>query len=154
MTIHEFGQENDKTIVLIHPSIVMWDYFAYVIPLLEKEYHLIIPALPGYDPDARDDFTSVTCLYGCSMGGSIATRMLADNGINIQNAVIDGGITPYQLPWIVTRLIAVKDFLMISAGKIEGNKGPQGGCEIHKKGFSTYDLQKDIGCRPWRTGSV
>ncbi len=59
MTIHEFGQENDKTIVLIHPSIVMWDYFAYVIPLLEKEYHLIIPALPGYDPDAKDDFTSV-----------------------------------------------------------------------------------------------
>lgn len=36
MTIHEFGQENYKTIVLIHPSIVMWDYFAYVIPLLEN----------------------------------------------------------------------------------------------------------------------
>ena len=155
MTIHEFGQENDKTIVLIHPSIVMWDYFEYVIPLLEKEYHLIIPALPGYDPDARDDFTSVeeisselekwlignglkcvTCLYGCSMGGSIATRMLADNGINIQNAVIDGGITPYQLPWIVTRLIAVKDFLMISAGKI-------GGTKLLEKAFSTDEFSEE-----------
>ena len=51
MTIHEFGKDNDKVIVLLHPSVVMWDYFEYVIPLLEKKYHLIIPALPGYDPD-------------------------------------------------------------------------------------------------------
>ena len=56
MTIHEFGQENDKTIVLIHPSIVMWDYFEYVIPLMEKKYHLVIPAPPGYDPDVKGNF--------------------------------------------------------------------------------------------------
>ena len=48
MTIHEFGKENEKVILLIHPSIVKWDYFEYVIPLLEKEYRLIVPALPGY----------------------------------------------------------------------------------------------------------
>lgn len=132
MTIHEFGKDNDKVIVLLHPSVVMWDYFEYVIPLLEKKYHLIIPALPGYDPDNKSDFTSVeeisaeleewlnlnglsnvTCLYGCSMGGSIVVRMLVGNKVNVQSAVIDGGITPYQLPWIVTRLIAVRDFLMI-----------------------------------------
>ena len=59
MTIHEFGKENDKVIVLLHPSVVMWDYFEYVIPLLEKKYHLIVPALPGYDPDEKSDFTSV-----------------------------------------------------------------------------------------------
>ena len=95
MTIHEFGKENDKVIVLVHPSVVMWDYFEYVIPLMEKKYHLIIPAIPGYDPDNKSDFTSVediaaeledwlikhglsdvTCLYGCSMGGSVVVRML------------------------------------------------------------------------------
>ena len=27
MTIHEFGEENRQVIVLIHPSMVMWDYF-------------------------------------------------------------------------------------------------------------------------------
>lgn len=27
------------------------DYFEYVIPLLEKDYRLIVPALPGYDFD-------------------------------------------------------------------------------------------------------
>lgn len=49
MNIHEFGKENRESIFLIHPSVVKWDYFEYVIPLLEKNYHLIVPALPGYD---------------------------------------------------------------------------------------------------------
>ncbi len=157
MTIHEFGKENERVVVLIHPSIVMWDYFEYVIPLLEKKYHLIIPALPGYDPDIKEDFTSVeeiasglenwlmgsdlgnvTCLYGCSMGGSIVTRILADNNIRIQNAVIDGGITPYQLPWIITRFIAIKDFLLISIGKI-------GGAKLLEKAFATDKLcEEDV----------
>lgn len=47
MTVHEFGKENGRIIVLIHPSLVMWDYFEYVIPLLQDRYHLIVPALPG-----------------------------------------------------------------------------------------------------------
>nr|MCR5234265.1 alpha/beta hydrolase [Lachnospiraceae bacterium] len=70
----------------------------YVIPLLEKDFHLIIPALPGYDPDQKEDFTSieeiaaaierwfkekeipeVECVYGCSMGGAVAAKLLANN---------------------------------------------------------------------------
>ncbi len=27
MTIHEFGKENDKIMVLLHPAVVMWDFF-------------------------------------------------------------------------------------------------------------------------------
>ena len=155
MTIHEFGKENEQIVVLVHPAIVMWDYFEYVIPLIEKKYHLIIPAIPGYDPDKKKDFTSVeeisaeledwlikngfdkvACLYGCSMGGSIVARMLADNRLNIRSVVIDGGITPYQLPWIVTRFIAIKDFLLIYTGKI-------GGVKLLEKAFATDELSEE-----------
>ncbi len=155
MTIHEFGKENSEVIVLVHPSIVMWDYFEYVIPLMEEHYHLIIPAIPGYDPDVKNDFTSVeeisteledwliendlgdvACLYGCSMGGSIVARMLANNRLNIRSAVIDGGIAPYQLPWIITRFIAIKDFLLIYTGKI-------GGAKLLEKAFSTDELSEE-----------
>ncbi len=141
MTIHEFGSKNDRVIVLIHPSLVLWDYFEYVIPLLQDRYHLVIPALPGYDEDLPGDFTSVEsiaseladwlnskgyteieCIYGCSMGGSIVARFLADQKINVRCAVMDGGITPYKLPWIMTRLIAVRDFLMVYMGKLGGIK--------------------------------
>ncbi len=156
MTIHEYGKDNQKIIVLIHPSVVMWDYFEYITPLLEGKFHLIIPALPGYDEkNPKQDFTSieniadnlakwlkshniqtVDLLYGCSMGGSIVLRMLAERKITIKNAICDGGITPYQLPWIVTRLIAARDFLMISMGKI-------GGLGLLEKAFSTDEYSKE-----------
>lgn len=54
MNIHEFGKENNEVILLIHPSVVKWDYFEYMIPLLEKKYHLVVPALPGYDYSEED----------------------------------------------------------------------------------------------------
>ena len=155
MNIHEYGNTNSKVVVLIHPSIVMWDYFEYVIPLMEKDYRLIIPALPGYDPDVKSDFSSVEeisaelvdylvanritkvdHIYGCSMGGSIVIRTLIDKRIVIDHAVIDGGITPYQLPWIVTRFIAIKDFLLISMGKL-------GGIKLLEKAFDTDELSEE-----------
>ena len=102
MTIHEFGTDNKNIIVLIHPSLVMWDYFEYLIPLMQNRYHLIIPALPGYDEDVPGDFTgveeiaaelahwlithghtSISCIYGCSMGGAVIARFLADNRIKV-----------------------------------------------------------------------
>ena len=155
MTIHEFGKGNDEIVVLIHPSAVMWDYCEYVIPLMKDRYHLLIPALPGYDTQREGDFTSVeeiaselegwiidqgytgtACIYGCSMGGSVVARILADNRLNIRSAVMDGGITPYQLPRIVTRLIALRDFLMVSMGKI-------GGLKMLEKAFSTDEYSEE-----------
>lgn len=155
MKIHEFGKENRKNVLLIHPSMVMWDYFEYVISLLETDHHLFIPALPGYDPDEKSDFSSVEkiasdlvdqlfemgideldCIYGCSMGGSIVIRILADHKIKVRNALIDGGITPYQLPWILTRLIAVRDFLLIYMGKL-------GGIRLLEKAFNTAEYSDE-----------
>ena len=156
MTVHEFGKENGDVVVLIHPSAVMWDYFEHVIPLLQDRFHLILPALPGYDETSPDeDYTSVeqiatelagwldangcrqiACLYGCSMGGSVVLRMLADEKVDIQNAVVDGGITPYRLPWIVTRLIAVRDFLLVCIGR-------WGGAGLLKKAFSTGEYSEE-----------
>ena len=64
MTIHEYGKSNAKTVVLVHPSVVMWDFFEYLIPLLEKDCHVIIPALPGYDEnDSQQNFTSVENIF-------------------------------------------------------------------------------------------
>ena len=155
MTIHEFGRENPDIVVLLHPSCVMWDYFEYVIPLMQNRYHLVIPALPGYDSESKSDFTSVeeiaaelaqwlkacgyseiACIYGCSMGGSIVTRFLACSGIRVRKAVMDGGITPYQLPWIITRFIAIKDFLLIFMGKL-------GGLKLLEKAFSTDEYSDE-----------
>ena len=118
-----------------------WDYFRDVIPLLERDYHLYIPAIPGYDLTLDSEFTSVEAaaqelerqllakgvrqlkaIYGCSMGGSIALRMTADHRLKVSHYILDGGITPYQLPWILTRFIALRDFGMMALGKLGGEK--------------------------------
>lgn len=117
---------------------------------------MIIPALPGYDEEnPKQHFTSieniaddlsawltargiktVDLLYGCSMGGSVILRLIAERKIAVKNAVCDGDITPYKFPWIITRLIAVRDFLMIAMGKI-------GGPKLLEKAFSTDEYSKD-----------
>ena len=58
MTIHEYGAQHERVLVLLHPSLVMYDYFDYVTPLLEPYFHLVIPALPGYDPECRRNWVT------------------------------------------------------------------------------------------------
>ena len=141
MEIREFGTGNSRAIVLIHPSLVTWDYFEYVIPLLESDYRLVVPVLPGYNLGDDSDFSSVEqiaseldawlvdhgiervhAIYGCSMGGSIALRMAAYGKGRARHYVMDGGITPYRLPYLLTRPIALRDFLMVALGKLGGEK--------------------------------
>lgn len=104
MNIHEFGKGNEQAILLIHPSVVRWDYFEHLIPLLKNKYHLIIPALPGYDSEDESDFTSIEkiaaelnewlqaeeiaelyAVYGCSMGGSVALMVTLGQLIPIRH---------------------------------------------------------------------
>lgn len=155
MNIHEFGKENQETILLIHPSVVKWDYFENVIPLLQENYHLLVPALPGYDFENDSDFTGVEqiawelnawlkaegytelyAVYGCSMGGSIALMVALGQTVKIKHCVMDGGITPYQLPWLVTRVIALKDYLMMMLGRA-------GGVALLEKAFATDQYSKE-----------
>ena len=67
------------------------------------------------------------------MGGSIALLTALQSQVTIEHCVMDGGITPYRLPWIITRLIALKDYLMMMFGRI-------GGVGLLEKAFSTDEL--------------
>lgn len=136
MNIHEFGQENRECVLFLHASCTGWDFYEESIQRLSVQYHVVVPAMPGHDLTTDEDYTSVEeitaeleqwllkrgqthihGLYGLSMGGSVALRLLADNKIVFDKAVIDAGITPYQLPWLITRFIALRDFWMVELGK-------------------------------------
>jgi pimeloyl-ACP methyl ester carboxylesterase len=141
MNIREFGNENGPGILLLHPSLVSWDYFERLIPLLAEDYRLYVPAVPGYDMEDDSEFSSVEeiaveleeallargvrqlkAIYGCSMGGSITLRMAVDGKVPAEHYILDGGITPYQLPWLLTRFIALRDFGTMALGKLGGEK--------------------------------
>ena len=49
MTIHEFGKENSRKIVLIPGSMMCWRQFENVIPLLSKPVHF------NLGPDGEKD---------------------------------------------------------------------------------------------------
>lgn len=119
MNIREFGKENKETILLIHPSVVKWDYFENAIPLLQENYHLLVPALPGYDFENDSDFTSVEqiafelnvwmkaegytelyAVYGCSMGGSIALMVALKQMIGIKHYTVSVTVdrNPFYCP--------------------------------------------------------
>ena len=60
MTRHDFGEKNKDVLVMFHPLGVWWDIFEYVIPELSNHFHVIIPAIPGHDPEVPlRDFSSV-----------------------------------------------------------------------------------------------
>lgn len=159
MTIHEFGIEHLDIVVLFHPNCVWWEVFNLIIPILSHKYHLIVPAMPGHDTELPNtDYTSVEeiaedmenwliehghsrvrCLYGCSMGGSVVTRMIADSRIKYERIVIDAGMTPYQLPQLVTYFIAIRDWCMLEIGKHCSTKFFRGIFAPEK--YSSEDLQ-------------
>ncbi len=123
MTFHEFGKENNKIMLMIHGACMSWKNFKENIRLLRKDFHVIAVAVPGHDLYEFDEFTSmenvakrienwlldnnmanVDILYGFSMGGGIALKMLADNVINVKNVIFDGGITPKKYGKIYSKV--------------------------------------------------
>lgn len=113
MKIHEFGEYNRGSVVLIHGAYMPWELLRSAVDVIARTRHVYAVALPGHDPSAGEEFTSaanisariagtlartglkhVDMLYGLSLGGTLAARMLADGLLEYGYAVIDGGIMP------------------------------------------------------------
>ena len=52
MEVQEFGQENSRKIVLVPGNMMSWRQFEGVIPLLEKDFHVVAVSMDGYDGKA------------------------------------------------------------------------------------------------------
>jgi pimeloyl-ACP methyl ester carboxylesterase len=76
--------------------------------------------------------TELYAVYGCSMGGSIALLTALEKKVSVKHCIMDGGITSYQQPWIITRFIALKDFLLMMIGRA-------GGVSLLQKVFAADD---------------
>lgn len=107
-----------------------YGYSSSTIALLAQRWHVFQVVFDGHKPEEPGDFTSVEqtvdevteylkahgiarldAAYGCSLGGACLTRFLVLGEIPVGRAIIDGGITPYQLPYLVRKLILARDVL-------------------------------------------
>lgn len=132
MNIYEFGKNNRRKLLFFQGSCTSWKDYLPSIELLARRYHVIVPAYDGHEPEEKTDFISVEktvddtsryllehgydelhAVYGLSIGGGMVLRLLTEGKIVVHKVIIDGGIAPYEMPHWLTRLILVRDFLMI-----------------------------------------
>lgn len=117
MHITEYGAEHARTLLFLPCTAEPVWAFSATVALLARRWHVFQVSYDGHEPAYPGDFLSVEqtvaeimlCLrsrgitwldaaYGCSLGGACLTRLLALGELPVGRAIIDGGITPYQLP--------------------------------------------------------
>ena len=130
MHILEHGQGQEKTLLFLPCTAEPVWAFEKTVARLAQSWHVFQVVYDGHEPSYPGDFTSVeqtvdeitdylraqgvTCLdaaYGCSLGGACLTRLLALGELPVKRAIIDGGITPYQLPYLIRKLLLARDVL-------------------------------------------
>lgn len=130
MQILERGEEHGRTLLFFPCTAEPVWAFEDTLVLLSRNWHIFQVVFDGHQPEYPGDFTSVEqtvaeteaylknhgvlrldAAYGCSLGGACLTRLLALGNIPVGRAIIDGGITPYQLPYPLRRLLLARDVL-------------------------------------------
>lgn len=109
MVVLEFGDKSKRKIILIHgfqSPYQVWDKY---IKHYEKDFHIIVPIIPGHNPECKEDFISfdeaakaledyyishygknVYAVYGMSMGGVLTATLWQNKILNIEKVIFDG----------------------------------------------------------------
>ena len=128
MRVLEYGKEHEKTLLFLPCTAEPEWVFADSVGLLSQDYHVMQIVYDGHGETGEDfisvettvdevtdwlqqhGITNLEAAYGCSLGGACLTHFLALGKIPVKCAVIDAGITPYQMPLILRRLACLRDF--------------------------------------------
>ena len=129
MRVLEYGREHEKTLLFLPCTAEPEWAFTDSVTLLAQNYHVMQIVYDGHG-ETGEDFDSVEATvdevtdwlrsqgvayldaaYGCSLGGACLTRLLALGKIPVGHAIIDAGITPYQMPLFARRLVCLCDYL-------------------------------------------
>ncbi len=137
----EFGKENKRKIVLIPGNMMSWRQFEKLIPLLEKDYHVIAVSTDGYDGTGETEFTTavhaaeklentirekldghIDLVFGESFGCATAGTLFHRQRVRVDSLIMNGpqymaiGI----LNAFVTRVIPRNQYRLY--GKIKDRK--------------------------------
>ena len=109
MKFHTFGNDDGKTILLIHGMLNPWQIWKDVSDAFADEYYVVIPELDAHTQGETSEFLSVEdeaakiCDYliengkeklymicGLSMGGRISATLAGMPQITVENLILDG----------------------------------------------------------------
>ena len=131
MEILEYGSKDKEKIILIHgfeSPYQIWDKY---IDYFKKDYCVIVPILPGHNPNKEEQFISfdscakeledfyinkygdkVYAIYGMSMGGVLASHIWKNKRLAINKLILESSsLLPYGKK--ITNLLT-KQYLSIT----------------------------------------
>jgi len=137
MQFYEFGEENKKTLLLVHGMATTWKMsFSSLIQEASKYYHLIVVALDGHKEEEKTEFISLEdeaekienyimnkhcgklhAVYGSSLGGTIVLQILVNHKIEITKTILD---SPYASDYGILSSLATKIMTALSMKMISG----------------------------------
>ena len=107
MTVVEYGQQNDRVILLLHGGGLSWWNYREAAKLLSEQYHVVLPVLDGH-ADSNVPFVTIEenaarliswidanfsgqimALGGLSLGGQVAAEMLSQRKDICQYALLE-----------------------------------------------------------------
>ena len=111
MLFHESGDASNPTIVLLPDACCHWKRsFGRVVDLLEPDFHVVCASYDGFDEESPDSTFpdidgeaacveayiraqpggSVHAVYGCGLGGLVASVVLQNALVKAAHVIIDG----------------------------------------------------------------
>lgn len=109
MEILEFGDKSKKKLIFIHGFQSMWYVWEKYIEYYKNDFHIIVPILPGHNPNKKEEFNSfdetakeledycisrygknIHLVYGVSMGGVLTAKLLKNKNLRINKVIFDG----------------------------------------------------------------
>lgn len=108
MKFYEFGAPDAPVMLLLPGTCCHWQAnFSGVIPLLEKDFHVVCVSYDGFDetedslfPDMTTEAEkieaflmtryggSIHAAYGCSLGGSMVSLLVQRRAVHIRHAIL------------------------------------------------------------------
>lgn len=108
MKIFEYGDREKKKIILIHGFQSPYTIWEKYIDHLKDEYNVLVPVLPGHNPNEKEEFTSfdyvvseleeyitshfgkeIYAIYGMSMGGIVAAKLVENGQLSVDKVIIE-----------------------------------------------------------------
>ena len=108
MRFYSFGHQNNPVLLLLPGTCCHWKRnFGSVIPLLEKEFHVVCTSYDGFDETEQTVFPDmltetakiedyiqanfgghICAAYGCSLGGSFVGLLIQRGNIRIDHGIL------------------------------------------------------------------
>lgn len=126
MEVQEFGKQNSRKIMLLPGNMMSWRQFEAVIPLLEKQYHVIAVSADGYDDTGKTTFTTaeamaekleqyikeeqdgaIDLVLGESMGGATAGMLFHRQKVKVGAMILSGPqyMNLGMFSWVLTAIV-------------------------------------------------